>query len=392
MQVAVCGPAQCTDAEARAAFEVGRQLARHGAVVLCGGGSGVMAAAAAGARSLDGVVVGIRPGADPGPAAADLTVVLTTDLGEARNAVLVASADAVIRPVRRRSAVLASYAMGRADLERWAGPGPLNTDAYPHLEFQAPRSNVMPRDELVKHTIALFEALGGTSREVLPPLKDYAPAREGGATQAAAYEALATEHARLLRPERARIALEAAVAADPRSASAHATLGDLLIARGRAGEAEPHLRAAVELDPSDLDSFNALAGLYLEQREMEKAERAHRDLVRHHPGYVPGHLRLGAILARRGARAESRAQLRGGAAARSRGPGGPGAARVPGPAGVRAAALAAVRAYRYFSSSKRPFAASSGAHRSPSSRDARAARCRRWKSSMLDARPRSPPR
>jgi spermidine synthase len=208
------------------------------------------------------------------------------------------------------AAVLASYAMGRADLERWAGKGTLNTDAYPHLEFHAPRSNVMPRDALVKQTIALFEALGGTSREVLPPMTDFAPAREGGAALASAYEALATEHARLLRPERARLSLEGAVAADPRSASARAALGDLLMARGRDREAEPHLRAAVELDPANLDAFNALAGLYLENREMEKAERAHLDLVRHHPDFVAGRLRLGAILARRGAWAQSRTQLR----------------------------------------------------------------------------------
>ena len=55
-----------------------------------------MAAAAAGARSAGGLVVGVRPGSDPGPAAGDLSVVITTNLGEARNAVLVASADAVI--------------------------------------------------------------------------------------------------------------------------------------------------------------------------------------------------------------------------------------------------------------------------------------------------------
>jgi uncharacterized protein (TIGR00725 family) len=96
MQIAVCGPATCTDDEARAAFEVGRLLARRGATVLCGGGPGVMAAAAAGARTAGGLVVGILPGVDAGPAAADLTVVLTTGLGEARNAVLVASAAAVI--------------------------------------------------------------------------------------------------------------------------------------------------------------------------------------------------------------------------------------------------------------------------------------------------------
>jgi uncharacterized protein (TIGR00725 family) len=94
MRVAVCGPADCTDEQARAAFEVGRQLARRGAIVLCGGGTGVMAAVAAGARSLDGLVVAIAPGPEPG--AADATVAITTDLGQARNAVLVNSADAVI--------------------------------------------------------------------------------------------------------------------------------------------------------------------------------------------------------------------------------------------------------------------------------------------------------
>src|SRR4051812_1919852 len=109
MRVAVCGPWTCTDDEARAAFAVGRHLARRGATVLCGGGTGVMASVAAGARSLGGVVVSILPGRrapesgvheergpDPVAAAADSTVVITTGLGEARNAVLVSSADAVI--------------------------------------------------------------------------------------------------------------------------------------------------------------------------------------------------------------------------------------------------------------------------------------------------------
>jgi uncharacterized protein (TIGR00725 family) len=94
MQVAVCGPSSCTDDEAKAAFEVGRQLARRGATVLCGGRGGVMAAVAAGARSLDGLVVGILPA--PTSDTAHLSVVIETGMGEARNAVLVRSADAVI--------------------------------------------------------------------------------------------------------------------------------------------------------------------------------------------------------------------------------------------------------------------------------------------------------
>ena len=208
------------------------------------------------------------------------------------------------------AALLSTYAMGRADLEAWAGKGPLNTDAYPHLEFSAPRSNVLPREELIRQTVALFEALGGTSRELLPPMTRYAAAEAGGSVLASAYERVADEHAKLSRPGRARVLLEAAVAADPRSASAQAALGELLLSRGRPIEAEPHLRAAVEIDPTRRETFNTLAALYLEARQMEKAEEAHRALLRHHPSYVPARLRLGAILARQGKWAESQATLR----------------------------------------------------------------------------------
>lgn len=65
-------------------------------MVICGGGSGVMAAVAAGARSAGGLVVGIRPGSDRDDASPDLSVTIVTNLGEARNAVIVWSADAVI--------------------------------------------------------------------------------------------------------------------------------------------------------------------------------------------------------------------------------------------------------------------------------------------------------
>jgi uncharacterized protein (TIGR00725 family) len=56
-----------------------------------------MAAAAAGARSAGGLTVGVRPGRrEPGSVVPELTVVISTNLGQARNSVLVSSADAVI--------------------------------------------------------------------------------------------------------------------------------------------------------------------------------------------------------------------------------------------------------------------------------------------------------
>lgn len=92
----MCGPRDCTTTQAALARRVGILLAEAGAVVICGGGTGVMAAVAAGARSVGGLVVGIRPGADRVGASPDLSVTIVTNLGEARNAVIVWSADAVI--------------------------------------------------------------------------------------------------------------------------------------------------------------------------------------------------------------------------------------------------------------------------------------------------------
>jgi uncharacterized protein (TIGR00725 family) len=96
VQVAVCGPGECSWEEAAQAHAVGRLLAQRGAVVICGGEDGVMAAAAAGARSAGGVAIGVLPGGDRAGAAPDLSAILVTGLGEARNVIIVNSADAVI--------------------------------------------------------------------------------------------------------------------------------------------------------------------------------------------------------------------------------------------------------------------------------------------------------
>jgi uncharacterized protein (TIGR00725 family) len=96
VQVAVCGPRHCTEGERVDAYEVGRLLARAGATVICGGGDGVMAAVAAGVRAENGLVIGVRPNGSAEDAGPDLSAVIVTNMGEARNAVIVWSADAVI--------------------------------------------------------------------------------------------------------------------------------------------------------------------------------------------------------------------------------------------------------------------------------------------------------
>lgn len=94
--VAVIGPGEASDELCALAREVGCRLAEAGAVVVTGGLGGVMAAAAEGARSAGGLVIGVLPGNDRTAANDHVSVAIPTGLGQARNAVVVGSADAVI--------------------------------------------------------------------------------------------------------------------------------------------------------------------------------------------------------------------------------------------------------------------------------------------------------
>ena len=80
----------------KTARAVGVEIARAGCRLACGGGEGVMRAAAEGARSAGGDVIGILPGRDPGAANEFVNIPIATGLGEARNCVLATCSDAVI--------------------------------------------------------------------------------------------------------------------------------------------------------------------------------------------------------------------------------------------------------------------------------------------------------
>jgi uncharacterized protein (TIGR00725 family) len=96
LRIGVIGSGSCSDEVANAARRVGELIAEAGAVLVCGGLGGVMAAAAEGANAVGGTTVGILPGTDPRAANAGIRIAIPTGMGEARNAVVVASSDAVI--------------------------------------------------------------------------------------------------------------------------------------------------------------------------------------------------------------------------------------------------------------------------------------------------------
>ena len=94
--IAVIGGSQCSKEETRLAEEVGRELARRGAILICGGLGGVMEAACRGASSEGGTTIGILPGDDSQAANPHVQIPIVTGIGYARNVTVVKSAQAVI--------------------------------------------------------------------------------------------------------------------------------------------------------------------------------------------------------------------------------------------------------------------------------------------------------
>ncbi len=78
------------------ANEVGREIAKRGAVLICGGLDGVMAEAARGAKEQGGLTIGILPGEESGSANPFIDIALPTGLGFARNMLVAYSGDAII--------------------------------------------------------------------------------------------------------------------------------------------------------------------------------------------------------------------------------------------------------------------------------------------------------
>ena len=96
LYVAVCGGSLFEEEAADHAREVGAALAREGAIVMCGGGGGVMEAVCEGARSEGGMTIGFLPGDDRAYANEFVDIALPTGMGEMRNMLLVRASDVVI--------------------------------------------------------------------------------------------------------------------------------------------------------------------------------------------------------------------------------------------------------------------------------------------------------
>lgn len=87
---------RCTEVARNLAYEVGKEIALAGAVLICGGLGGVMEAACKGAKENGGITVGLIPQEDFSYANEFCDIVVCTGLGYARDFIVASSADGII--------------------------------------------------------------------------------------------------------------------------------------------------------------------------------------------------------------------------------------------------------------------------------------------------------
>ena len=95
-RIGVIGASTCSDELYHTAYAVGRHVARHGAILVCGGLGGVMEGASKGAFENGGLTVGILPGGDPTSANPYVALPIPTGLGHARNILVVQSSQVIV--------------------------------------------------------------------------------------------------------------------------------------------------------------------------------------------------------------------------------------------------------------------------------------------------------
>ena len=96
MRIGVMGAGQCSEEIYSLAEQVGELIARHDAILICGGRGGVMEGAAKGAKTAGGITVGILPDEDDLGVNPYIDIPIVTGMGNGRNVINILSSQVII--------------------------------------------------------------------------------------------------------------------------------------------------------------------------------------------------------------------------------------------------------------------------------------------------------
>ncbi len=94
--IGVIGAGDTSAEECDIAQETGKEIARNGCTLLCGGMGGIMEASCQGAKSLGGTTIGILPGTSKTDCNPYIDYPIVTGMGHGRNIIVAGSCDAII--------------------------------------------------------------------------------------------------------------------------------------------------------------------------------------------------------------------------------------------------------------------------------------------------------
>ena len=101
---------------------------------------------------------------------------------------------------------------------------------------------------------------------------------------------------RAKNPAAARARIEARVAADPKNVALRMLAGRVYRAMGDATAAESAFRAALDIDPNQLEAYGALGGIYASQKKLDEARAEFEKLAKVRPEAAVGSYTLVGIL------------------------------------------------------------------------------------------------
>ncbi len=122
VRIGVIGGANPSSEFRETAYKLGRAIAEKNAVLVCGGLSGVMEAAAKGNKEAGGISIGILPGNSTKDANPYIDVSIATGMGYSRNSLVVMNSDVLIA-VDGQYGTLSEIAFGFIQDKRVIGLG-----------------------------------------------------------------------------------------------------------------------------------------------------------------------------------------------------------------------------------------------------------------------------
>ena len=122
IRIGVIGGSSPDKESRQTAFRVGQLIAEKGAILVCGGLSGVMEAASRGAKEAGGFTMGILPGNSLDDANIYVDIPVATGLGYGRNSLVAMNSDVIIA-IDGQYGTLSEIAYGRIYGKKVVGMG-----------------------------------------------------------------------------------------------------------------------------------------------------------------------------------------------------------------------------------------------------------------------------